>query len=98
MVNYVYYFVCLCFSIFGVKHFAYSYSGALTRKACAADHHGYENEVIYPSKKIGNHMTVHPTVFTPQAYQCKIPQSTGMVTQMQLDVIWAGNRKATGIL
>ena len=35
-------------------------------------------------------MTVHPTVFTPQAYQCKIPQSTGMATQVQLDVIWAG--------
>ena len=25
MVNYVYYLVCLCFGIFGVKYFAYHY-------------------------------------------------------------------------
>ena len=34
----------------------------------------------------------------PQAYQRKITQSTGMVTQMQLEVILAGNRVATGVL
>ena len=29
MVNYVYYLVCLCFGIFGVKYFAYSYISVL---------------------------------------------------------------------
>ena len=33
----------------------------------------------------------------PQAYQCKISQSTGMATQMQLEVILAGNRIATRV-
>ena len=46
-------------------------------------------------------MTVHrprdrPTA--PQAYQCKITQPTGMATQMQLEVILAGNRIATRVL
>ena len=44
-------------------------------------------------------MTVHrPTDRPPerpsihgQAYQCKVTQSTGMATQMQLEVILAGN-------
>ena len=43
-------------------------------------------------------MTVHqPTVRSsdrpsaPQAYHCKVTQSTGMATQMQLEVILAGN-------
>ena len=51
-------------------------------------------------------MTVHrPTDRPPerpsihgQAYQCKVTQSTGMATQMQLEVILAGNRIATGVL
>ena len=50
-------------------------------------------------------MTVHrasdrPTdrPSAPQAYQCKITQSTGLVTQMQLAVILAGNRIATRVL
>ena len=34
----------------------------------------------------------------PRAYQCKITQSTGMATQVQLEVILAGNRIATGVL
>ena len=34
----------------------------------------------------------------PRAYQCKITQSTGMATQMQLAVILAGNRIATDVL
>ena len=38
----------------------------------------------------------HPS--TPQAYQCKITQSTGMTTQMQLEVILAGNHTATDVL
>ena len=36
--------------------------------------------------------------FAPQAYQCKIYQSTGMATQMQLEVILARNRIATDVL
>ena len=52
-------------------------------------------------RKFGNHITVHrprdrPTA--PQAYQCKITQPTGMATQMQLEVILAGNRIATRVL
>ena len=35
---------------------------------------------------------------TLQAYQCKITKSTDMATQMQLEVILAGNRIATGVL
>ena len=38
----------------------------------------------------------HPSA--PQAYQCKITQSTGMATQMQLEAILAGNRIATRVL
>ena len=42
-------------------------------------------------RKCGNlsirHVTVRPSA--PQAYQCKITQSTGMATQMQLEVILA---------
>ena len=34
---------------------------------------------------------------TPEVYQCKITQSTGMATQMQLEVILAGNRIATRV-
>ena len=56
-------------------------------------------------RKFGNHVTVHrppdrlpncPSA--PQAYQCKITQSTGMATQMQLEVILAGNRITTRFL
>ena len=49
---------------------------------------------------IGNHVTARPTYYpsAPQAYQCKITQSTGMATQMQLEVILAGNRMATRVL
>ena len=37
-------------------------------------------------------MTVRPTVrrCAPQAYQCKIIQSAGMATQIQLEVIFGG--------
>ena len=34
----------------------------------------------------------------PQAYQYEITQSTGMATQMQLEVILAGNRIASHVL
>ena len=48
-------------------------------------------------RKFGNHVTAHrPTA--PQAYQCKISQSTGMATQMQLEVMLTGNRVATRVL
>ena len=53
------------------------------------------------ARKFGNHVTVHQPSdrpSAPQAYQCKITQSTGMATQMQLEVILAGNRIATGVL
>ena len=36
--------------------------------------------------------------FAPQAYQCKITQSTGMATEMQLEAILAGNRIAISVL
>ena len=54
-------------------------------------------------RKFGNHVTVHrpPTTdrpSAPQAYQWKITQSTGMATQMQLEIILAGNRIATRVL
>ena len=49
-------------------------------------------------------MTIHPPtaqatdrLSAPQAYQCKITQLTGMATQMQLEVILAGNRIATRV-
>ena len=51
--------------------------------------------------KFGNHVTVHrppaDRPSAPQAYQCKITQSTGMVIQMQLEVILAGNRIAARV-
>ena len=55
---------------------------------------GKENEVIYPSEKIWLSLDRTPIdrPSAPQAYQCKITQSTDMVTQMQLEVILAGNR------
>ena len=46
-------------------------------------------------------MTVHrppaDRPSAPHAYQCKITQSTGMTTQMQLEVILPGNRIATRV-
>ena len=48
--------------------------------------------------KFGNRTpTDRPTVRTTE-YQCKITQSTGMATQMQLEVILTGNRLATRVL
>ena len=52
-------------------------------------------------RNFGNYLTVRPSArrpSAPQAYQCKITQPTGMATQMQLKVILAGNRIATGVL
>ena len=45
-------------------------------------------------------MTVRPTdrPSTLQAYQCKLAQSTGMATQMQLEDISPGNGIATRVL
>ena len=53
------------------------------------------------SRKFGNHVTVHrpsDRPSAPQAYQCKISQSTGIATQLQLEVILAGNRLATRVV
>ena len=58
-------------------------------------------EELQKTKKVlGNQVTVRPPTrpSAPQADQCKRPQSTGMATQMQLEVILAGNRIATGFL
>ena len=44
-------------------------------------------------KNFGNHVPVRPSTrcpSAPQEYQCKITQSTGMATQMQLEVILIG--------
>ena len=56
-------------------------------------------------RKFGNHVTVHrPTArpperpSAPQAYQGKIAQSTGMATQMQVEVILTESRIATRFL
>ena len=51
-------------------------------------------------RNFGNHVTVCPSAHpsAPQAYKCKITQITGMATQMQLEVILAGNRTATRVL
>ena len=51
-------------------------------------------------RNFGNHGTVHPIDHppAPQAYQCKITQSAGMATQMQLEDISPGNRIATRVL
>ena len=51
-------------------------------------------------RKFGNHVTVRPPArpSAPQAYQCEITQETAMASQMQLEVISAGNRIATGVL
>ena len=51
-------------------------------------------------RKFGNHTDRPPTVrpLHMHAYQCKITQSTGMTTQMQLEVILAGNRIATRVI
>ena len=55
-------------------------------------------------RKFGNHVTVcspaRPTVRppAPQTNQCKITQSTGIATEMQLEAVSAGNRIATGVL
>ena len=38
--------------------------------------------------KVDDHNLFMPTI--PQAYQCKITQSTGMATQMQLKVLFEG--------
>ena len=52
-------------------------------------------------RNFGNHVTVRPSerphVRTHQ-YQCKIFQSADMATQMQLEVILAGNRIANRVL
>ena len=44
-------------------------------------------------KNFGNHVPVRPSTrcpSAPQEYQCKITQSTGTATQMQLEVILIG--------
>ena len=58
-------------------------------------------EELQKTKKVlGNQVTVRPPArpSAPQADQCKRPQSTGMATQMQLEVILAGNRITSGVL
>ena len=53
------------------------YIGALAHEARAAEHHGQENVVNYPSEKIWQSRDRTPTdrPSTPQAYQRKISGS-----------------------
>ena len=52
-------------------------------------------------RKFDNHVTVHlppaDRLSAPQAYQCKITQSTSVATQIQREVILARNRIATRV-
>ena len=70
------------------------YSGSLASAA------PWVSKSTHP-RKFDNHVTVHlppaDRPSTPQAYQCKITQSTGVATQMQREVVFAGNRIATRI-
>ena len=46
-------------------------------------------------RNFGSHVTVRPPAprpSAPQVYQCKIIQSTGMATQMELEVFGAKSR------
>ena len=81
------------------------YSGALAREERQRSTMGKKMKLSTHPRKFGTHVTVHrPTArprdrpSAPQANQCKITQSTGMATEMQLVVILAGNRIATGVL
>ena len=85
-----------------VVHVKSSYSGPLAREVRHWSTVGKKMKYSTQPRKFGNHVTVHrpperPSVRTT-AYQCEITQSTGMVTQMQLEVILAGNRIGTGVL
>ena len=77
-----------------IQLFKGSQRRSLAREACASGA-PWVRKSTHP-RKCGNHVTVHRTP-TPQAYQCKITQSTGMATQMQLEVISAGNPIATRV-
>ena len=70
-------------------------------------YNGAPRESVAPdSRKCGNLPIREILVITwpcarpsaPQVYQCKITQRTGMATQMQFEVILAGNRVATRVL
>ena len=71
-------------------------------KRVPAEHHGQvnlpipENLVITWPYTDRRPPTDRPS--TPQAYQCKITQSTGVATQMKLEIILAGNGLATRVL
>ena len=80
-----------------------NYSKALSRETRQRSTVGKKMKQSTHPRKFGNHVTVHrpparESVCPHQAYQCKITQSTGMATQMQLEVIWSGNRIATDVL
>ena len=64
-----------------------------------AEPYSEENLVTYPPMKFWksrDHTSARPSVrpTTPQENQCKITQSTGMATQMELGIFLAGNRMA----
>ena len=74
---------------------------ALTNQYLAWDRYcTYVFQTPRVERKFGNHVTVRPPdcPSVPQAYQCNITQSTGTATQMQLEVVLAGNRITNGVL
>ena len=54
-----------------------------------------KNDFVLFNKEKQNQRKVHPSA--PQAYQCKVTHSIGTATQMQLEVILAGNRIAISL-
>ena len=53
------------------------------------------NDFVLFNKEKQNQRKVRPSA--PQAYQCKVTHSIGTATQMQLEVILAGNRIAISL-
>ena len=54
-----------------------------------------KNDFVLFNKEKQNQRKVRPSA--PQAYQCKVTHSIGTATQMQLEVILAGNRIAISL-
>ena len=55
-----------------------------------------KNDFVLFNKEKQNQRKVRPSA--PQGYQCKVTHSIGTATQMQLEVILAGNRIAISFL
>ena len=88
----------LCVTVSGL--YSYHLLPELHARACA-EPHSQENLSILENLVITWPYNERPTDdrrSAPQAYQCKICQSTGMATQMRLEVILAGNRIPTRVL